>query len=127
MQQMLVTNQWIDKLTALCMLFKSHGMLNGTCLSDTLHRLCRLPNPLTWITLLTVNITSQKQLMKVHADEGDKCGGSDDRDTNNGNCNNDGKDSTNNSDADDDNDVAISAPSQHQEIWKSQTMSYNPR
>ena len=88
------------------MLFKSHGMLNGTYLPDTLHRLHRLSNPLTWITLLTVNITGQKQLTKVHADEG---GSSDNRDTNNSNHNNDGKDS-NISNADDDNNVAISAP-----------------
>ncbi|KAG2339139.1 hypothetical protein BDR05DRAFT_977855 [Suillus weaverae] len=34
--QMLVTNQRLDKLAASRIDFKSHGMLNGTCLSETL-------------------------------------------------------------------------------------------
>ncbi|KAG1864362.1 hypothetical protein F4604DRAFT_1882080 [Suillus subluteus] len=34
--QMLVTNQCLDKLAASCIDFKSRGMLNGTCLSETL-------------------------------------------------------------------------------------------
>ncbi|KAG2112034.1 uncharacterized protein F5147DRAFT_744677 [Suillus discolor] len=37
--QMLVTNQCLDKLAASCIDFKSHGMLNGTCLSKTLQAL----------------------------------------------------------------------------------------
>ena len=41
MRQMLVTNQWMDKLTALCTIFKYHGMLKGTCLSAVLDELCK--------------------------------------------------------------------------------------
>lgn len=37
--QMLVTNQRLDKLAASCIDFKSRGMLNGTCLSETLRAL----------------------------------------------------------------------------------------
>ncbi|KAG2029774.1 hypothetical protein BDR03DRAFT_936783 [Suillus americanus] len=39
--QMLVTNQHLDKLAAARVDFKSHGMLNGTCLSAMLQRLKR--------------------------------------------------------------------------------------
>ncbi|KAG1884298.1 hypothetical protein F4604DRAFT_1878722 [Suillus subluteus] len=39
--QMLVTNQRLDKLAASCIDFKSCGMLNGTCLSETLGALKR--------------------------------------------------------------------------------------
>ena len=114
---MLVTNQWIDKLAASHTHFKSCGMLKGSCLSDTLHRLCTLPNLSTWTALLTVNITGQK----VHVDKG---GSADDSDTNNSdngdnsngsnNSNNDGDNSNNNDGGDNnddngDNDVAISA------------------
>ena len=42
MGQMLVTNQWMDKLAASHMIFESCGMLKGTCLSDVLHKLCIL-------------------------------------------------------------------------------------
>ncbi|KAG0699126.1 hypothetical protein DFH29DRAFT_983647 [Suillus ampliporus] len=37
--QMLVANQCLDKLAALCIDFKSYGMLHGTCLSETLRAL----------------------------------------------------------------------------------------
>ncbi|KAG2106172.1 uncharacterized protein F5147DRAFT_746322 [Suillus discolor] len=40
--QMLVTNQCLDKLAASCINFKSHGMLNSTCLSETLQALMHL-------------------------------------------------------------------------------------
>ncbi|KAG2345489.1 hypothetical protein BDR05DRAFT_998119 [Suillus weaverae] len=40
--QMLVTNQRLDKLAASRIDFKSRGMLNGTCLSETLQALLRL-------------------------------------------------------------------------------------
>ncbi|KAG1830978.1 hypothetical protein DFJ58DRAFT_719599 [Suillus subalutaceus] len=40
--QMLVTNQRLDKLAASRIDFKSRGMLNGTCLSETLRALKRL-------------------------------------------------------------------------------------
>ena len=76
MWQMLVTNQQINKLAASHMHFKSHGMLKGSCLSDTLHRLHTSPNLPTWTALLTVNMTGQK----VHVDKG---GSTDDSDTNN--------------------------------------------
>ena len=104
---MLVTNQQIDKLAASHTHFKLHGMLKGSCLSDTLHRLHMSPNLPTWTTLLTVNITGQK----VHVDKG---GSTDDSDTNNSN-NGDNSNSSNNSDNDGDNsnnnndNVAISA------------------
>lgn len=39
MRQMLVTNQRMDKLAASRTLFKSRGLLKGTCLSDVLHKL----------------------------------------------------------------------------------------
>ncbi|KIK34572.1 hypothetical protein CY34DRAFT_97728 [Suillus luteus UH-Slu-Lm8-n1] len=42
--QMLVTNQHLDKLAASRIDFKSHGMLNGTCLSETLRVLSDLPD-----------------------------------------------------------------------------------
>ena len=103
---MLVTNQRIDKLAASCMHFKSRGMLKGSCLSDTLHRLHMLPNLPTWTALLTVNITGQK----VHVDKG---GSADDSDTNNSNnsdnsngsdnSNNDGNNSNDNDGGDDNN------------------------
>ena len=41
MCQMLVMNQRMDKLTASCTIFKSHGMLKGTCLSAVLDELCK--------------------------------------------------------------------------------------
>ena len=118
---MLVTNQQIDKLAASRTHFKLCGMLKGSCLSDTLHRLCMLPNLPTWTALLTVNITGQK----IHVDKG---GSADDSDTNNcdngdnsngsNNSNNDGNNSNdndggdnnnNNNNNDNDNNVAISA------------------
>ena len=114
---MLVTNQQINKLAASHMHFKSHGMLKGSCLSDTLHRLRTLPNLPTRTALLTVNITGQK----VHVDKG---GSADDSDTNNSNnsnnsnssnnSNNDGNNSNDNDGGDNNNDndnnnVAISA------------------
>jgi hypothetical protein len=37
---MLVTNQHLDKLAASRIDFKSRGMLNSTCLSETLQALC---------------------------------------------------------------------------------------
>ncbi|KAG1727772.1 uncharacterized protein EDB91DRAFT_1013806, partial [Suillus paluster] len=40
--QMLVTNQWLDKLAATRVDFTSHGMLNGTCLSAALEALCNI-------------------------------------------------------------------------------------
>ena len=92
---MLVTNQQINKLAASHTHFKLHGMLKGSCLSDTLHRLHMSPNLPTWTTLLTVNITGQK----VHVDKG---GSTDDSDTNNSN-NGDNSNSSNNSDNDGDN------------------------
>ncbi|KAG1752172.1 hypothetical protein EDB19DRAFT_1903559 [Suillus lakei] len=42
LSQMLVTNQRLDKLAAAHVDFKSHGMLNGTCLSTMLQRLKHL-------------------------------------------------------------------------------------
>ncbi|KAG1896853.1 uncharacterized protein F5891DRAFT_983081 [Suillus fuscotomentosus] len=42
LSQMLVTNQHLDKLAASCIDFKSHWMLNGTCLSEMLRALKRL-------------------------------------------------------------------------------------
>ena len=38
MRQMLISNQRMDKLAVSRTLFKSRGMLKGTCLSDTLYR-----------------------------------------------------------------------------------------
>jgi len=32
--QMLITNQCLDKLSAACIAFKSHGMLEGDCLES---------------------------------------------------------------------------------------------
>ena len=39
MRQMLISNQCMDKLAVSHTLFKSRGMLKGTCLSDTLYQL----------------------------------------------------------------------------------------
>ena len=109
MWQMLVTNQWINKLAVPCMHFKSRGMLKGSYLSDTLHRLHMSPNLPTWTALQTVNITGQK----VHVDKG---GSADDSDTNNSNSsdnsNNNGNNSNDNDGGDNNNNnnnVAISA------------------
>ncbi|KAG0698492.1 hypothetical protein DFH29DRAFT_877979 [Suillus ampliporus] len=49
--QMLVTKQHLDKLAAACIDFKSHGMLNGTCLSEMLQALI--------LMLLDANTTIQ--------------------------------------------------------------------
>ena len=43
LSQMLLTNQRLDKLTAACVDFTDHGMLEGTCLSlvwDQILRMC---------------------------------------------------------------------------------------
>jgi len=40
LSQMLITNQWLDKLTAAWVDFTSHGMLNGTCHSAALEAFC---------------------------------------------------------------------------------------
>ncbi|KAG1726637.1 uncharacterized protein EDB91DRAFT_1239630 [Suillus paluster] len=50
--QMLVTNQCLDKLAASCVDFKSRGMLNGTCLLETLRAL-------KWLQLNTEPNTDQ--------------------------------------------------------------------
>ena len=39
MRQMLISNQHMDKLAASRTLFKSQGMLKGTCLLDILYQL----------------------------------------------------------------------------------------
>jgi hypothetical protein len=39
--QMLLTNQWLDKLAASHVNFTSHGMLKGTCLTDILANFSR--------------------------------------------------------------------------------------
>ena len=67
MGQMLVTNQWMDKLAASCTVFESCGMLKGTCLSDVLHKLRMLFNS-TLTPSLTDKLIGQKQLMAIHAD-----------------------------------------------------------
>ena len=44
--QMLLTNQWLDKLAASYVDFANHGMLEGTCLSDVLKLIGR---SFTWV------------------------------------------------------------------------------
>ena len=66
--QMLVANQWMDKLAALCTIFKSCGMLEGTCLSDILHEPCMSFNSFTLIPSLADNLIGQKKLTEVHTD-----------------------------------------------------------
>ena len=41
-KQMLLTNQWLDKLSASCAHFTMNGMLQGNCLSETLAMLGKL-------------------------------------------------------------------------------------
>ena len=50
MCQMFINNQCMDKLAAPCTLFKSCGMLKGTCLSDTLYQLHEWFDFLTTVT-----------------------------------------------------------------------------
>ena len=58
MRQMLISNQCMDKLAVSCTLFKSQGMLKGTCLLDTLYQ---LGEQFDFPTITTTNrrITSQ--------------------------------------------------------------------
>ena len=50
MCQIFISNQCMDKLAAPCTLFKSCGMLKGTCLSDTLYQLHEWFDFLTTVT-----------------------------------------------------------------------------
>lgn len=63
MHQMLVTNQHMNKLAALCTLFKSCGLLKGTCLSNVLHKLCVSIDYVCWI-----NLTQSLMLQKLNGD-----------------------------------------------------------
>jgi hypothetical protein len=51
---MLLTNQQLDKLAAACINFTSHGMLNGTCLSEYMDRKCFLKYIVISSTLMYV-------------------------------------------------------------------------
>ncbi|KAG2108355.1 uncharacterized protein F5147DRAFT_773568 [Suillus discolor] len=82
LSQMLVTNQRLDKLAASRIDFKSHGMLNGTCLSETLRALKRLwlnsmpdanqpdqPNENNITLLPDLNITTRGDNEEVNPDD----------------------------------------------------------
>ena len=62
--QMLIINQWLDKLAASCADFQSWGMLEGTCLSTVVETLSKFP--ILQLIRICINIapcnTAQEQL-----------------------------------------------------------------
>lgn len=54
--QMLLTNQRIDKLAAMCVDFKKCGMLEGSCLDSVLHELCEFSLLFGVCSMLTMRV-----------------------------------------------------------------------
>jgi hypothetical protein len=61
LSQMLLTNQRLDKLAALCSYLAARGMLNGTCLDDFLRRLSKFAASLLCYPLIFFSAESMRR------------------------------------------------------------------